>query len=65
MFSAWQDHANIRRPDFEKMSKDTTARIDKRNKSIKHQTDLIIKLRAELKKSHGTHETCTHTVKST
>lgn len=55
MFSAWQDHANIRRPDFEKMSKDTTARIDKRNKSIKHQTDIIIALRAKLAKGKTAH----------
>ena len=65
MFTANQDHAVIRRPDFEKMYKDSAGRIDKRNKNIKKQTDLIIKLRAELKKSNGTHETCTHNVKST
>lgn len=53
MFSAFQDHANIRRPDFEKMAKESTARVDVRKKSIKRQTDLIIKLRAELKKGQS------------
>ena len=65
MFTNRQDHAIITRPDFEKMYKDSAGRIDKRNKHIKKQTDLIIKLNAELKKSNGTHESCTHTVKST
>jgi hypothetical protein len=65
MFTANQDHAVIRRPDFEKMYKDSAGRIDKRNKNIKKQTDLIIKLRAELLKGNKAHASCTHTVKST
>lgn len=65
MFTGRQDHATITRPDFEKLYKESAGRIDIRLKHIKKQTDLIIKLRNELNQGHSTHESCTHTVKST
>ena len=65
MLTNEQDHATIRRPDFEKMYKESFGRIDKKNIHIKKQTDKIIKLRNELTKGHSDHKSCTTTVKST
>jgi len=47
------------------MFKKIGARVEIKHTTIKHNSDLIIKLRAELENGKHSHESCTHNVKST
>ena len=65
MLTSEQDHATIRRPDFEKMFNKISERVVIKHKSITHQNVKITELRAKLAGHKKSVATCTHTVKST